>query len=145
MGFLFYTARRASIMEKNYTNRINAGSFCMGVDLCLLVFSCSSLAKVKEGAETPSDALVIARQGNFSAGGAVIFGDGEFYPNVPWFVPQGGHANVFYQVPAAANAYAMVFLHGYGQVPAKMTNDRRGREGISTIFLRQGYSVYLVV
>jgi hypothetical protein len=39
----------------------------------------------------------------------------------------------------------MVFLHGYGQVPAKMTNDRRGREGISTIFLRQGYSVYLVV
>jgi pimeloyl-ACP methyl ester carboxylesterase len=124
--------------------------WALALTSALLVSGCASLAKGKEGAETPGDALVIVEQGNFSAGGAVISSDGEFDPKVPWFVPQGGqtrhgdHAGVFYQVPAAANAYAMVFLHGYGQSRRSWQMTADGREGFSTIFLRQGYSVYLV-
>jgi hypothetical protein len=64
--------------------------WALALTSALLVSGCSSLAKAKEGTETPKDALMIAEQGNFSAGGAVISSDGEFDPKVPWFVPQGG-------------------------------------------------------
>ncbi len=65
--------------------------------------------------------LVIAEQGNFSAGGTVVTSEGEFNPMQPWVVQQGGqtrhgdHADVFYQIPADASDYSMVFLHGFGQ------------------------------
>jgi pimeloyl-ACP methyl ester carboxylesterase len=98
----------------------------------------------------PEGVLVIQEQGNYSAGGTVIASDGEFDPNIPWFIPQGGqtrhgdHADVFYQIPVDANKYSLVFLHGYGQSRRSWQMTADGREGFANIFLRKGYSVYLV-
>jgi pimeloyl-ACP methyl ester carboxylesterase len=94
--------------------------------------------------------LIIREQGAFSAGGTVITSEGTFDPNIPWFTPQGGqtrhgdHADVFYQIPAEAKKNALVFLHGYGQSRRSWETTADGREGFSNIFLRKGYSVYLV-
>lgn len=96
------------------------------------------------------NALVIQEQGNFSVGGTVITSDGEFNPMQPWMVPQGGqtrhgdHADVLYQIPVDANKYPMVFLHGYGQSRRSWQTTADGRDGFSNIFIREGYSVYLV-
>jgi pimeloyl-ACP methyl ester carboxylesterase len=97
-----------------------------------------------------SSALVIQEQGSFSTGGTVITSEGVFDTNKPWFEPQGGqtrhgdHADVFYQIPVDANKYSMIFLHGYGQSRRSWQTTADGREGFSNIFLRKGYSVYLV-
>jgi pimeloyl-ACP methyl ester carboxylesterase len=94
--------------------------------------------------------LIIREQGAFSAGGTVITSEGTFDPNIPWFTPQGGqtrhgdHADVFYQIPANANKYSLVFLHGYGQSRRSWETTADGREGFANIFLRRGYSVYLI-
>lgn len=94
--------------------------------------------------------LVIKKQGTFSAGGTVIKSEGAFDPLKPWNVPQGGqtrhgdHADVFYQIPAKPKKYPMVFLHGYGQSKRSWQTTADGREGFSDMFLRKGFSVYLM-
>jgi pimeloyl-ACP methyl ester carboxylesterase len=111
-----------------------------------LFTACSSAANEA----IPDGALVIQEQGNFSTGGTVVSSDGEFDPMQPWMVQQGGqtrhgdHADVFYQIPADASEYSMVFLHGYGQSRRSWQTTADGREGFSEIFLRKGYGVYLV-
>jgi pimeloyl-ACP methyl ester carboxylesterase len=98
----------------------------------------------------PESALIIQEQGNFSTGGTVVTSEGEFDPMQPWMVPQGGqtrhgdHADVFYQIPVNPNDYSMVFLHGYGQSRRSWQTTADGREGFSNLFIRKGYSVYLV-
>lgn len=100
--------------------------------------------------ETQQEPLMIQEQGNFSAGGTVVTSEGEFDPMQPWMVQQGGqtrhgdHADVLYQIPVDANAYPMVMLHGYGQSRRSWQATADGREGFSNLFLREGYSVYLV-
>lgn len=100
--------------------------------------------------EAPEGVLMIREQGNFSTGGTVVTSEGEFDPMQPWMVPQGGqtrhgdHADVFYQIPVDAKEYPMVMLHGYGQTRRSWQMTADGREGFSDIFLREGYSVYLV-
>ncbi len=138
-------------MKKNHINRVHT-SFVLALVLtaALLISGCTVSTTAKENKEMPDGPLAIAEQGNFSAGGTVISSDGEFDPNLPWFTPQGGqtrhgdHADVFYQVPVDANKYSMVFLHGYGQSRRSWQMTADGREGFSNIFLRKGYSVYLV-
>lgn len=94
--------------------------------------------------------LVIKEQGTFSAGGTVITSEGAFDPLKPWYETQGGqtrhgdHADVFYQIPADAKNNSMVFLHGYGQSRRTWQTTADGRDGFADIFLRRGYSVYLV-
>src|SRR6218665_869319 len=94
--------------------------------------------------------LVIKEQGTFSAGGTVIKSEGTFDPLKPWNVPQGGqtrhgdHADVFYQIPAKPKKYPMVFLHGYGQSKRSWQTTADGREGLSDMFLRKGFPVYLI-
>jgi len=94
--------------------------------------------------------LIIKEQGAFSAGGIVIKSEGDFDATKPWNVAQGGqtrhgdHADVFYQIPAKAKKYPMVFLHGYGQSKRSWQTTADGRAGFSEIFLRQGFGVYLV-
>ena len=72
------------------------------------------------GGQTSSDALVIAEQGIFSAGGTVIQSDGIFDVSNYYTSREGStshvdHANVLYQIPEEATGLPMVFLHGYGQ------------------------------
>lgn len=94
--------------------------------------------------------LIIKEQGAFSAGGIVIKSEGTYDALKPWNVPQGGqtrhgdHADVFYQIPANAKKYPMIFLHGYGQSKRSWQTTADGREGFADMFLRKGYGVYLI-
>jgi len=125
--------------------------FLLAVLMIGLFISCSTTKGENDGLRSQaSDILYIQEQGNFSAGGTVVTSDGTYDPMQPWMVAQGGqtrhgdHADVLYQIPVDSNDHPMVFLHGYGQSRRswQMTSD--GREGFSDIFLRDGYSVYLV-
>lgn len=94
------------------------------------------------------NALIIAEQGTFTAGGKVITTEGTFDPT-DQFNPQGqtthdGHASVFYQIPEGAKETKMVFLHGSGQSRAGWQTTADGREGFDTLFMRKGYGVYLI-
>lgn len=94
--------------------------------------------------------ILIKEQGAFSAGGKISKSEGVFDPNKPWFEPQGGqtrhcdHADVWYQIPVHPKHTSMVCLHGYGQSRRSWQTTADGREGFSNIFLREGYSIYLV-
>ena len=95
------------------------------------------------------DALVIAEQGMFSAGGTVLTSDGTFDVSNYYMSRKGStshvdHANVFYQIPAEANGLPMVFLHGYGQSRMGWMTTPDGRPGWSDLFLRMGHSVFLI-
>ena len=101
------------------------------------------------GGQTSSDALVIAEQGIFSAGGTVIQSDGIFDVSNYYTSREGStshvdHANVLYQIPEEATGLPMVFLHGYGQSRMGWMTTPDGREGWSDMFLRDGHSVWLV-
>lgn len=110
-----------------------------------LVIACSPAKNV-----SGNDPIIIQEQGSFAAGGAVIKSEGTYDPMKPWYEQQGGqtrhgdHASVFYQVPVNANKFPLVFLHGYGQSSRSWQTTADGREGFANLFLRKGYSVYLV-
>ncbi len=81
--------------------------------------------------------LCIARQGSFAVGGTVLKDSlGRSY--------HGDHAYVFYQQPVAARRLPLVFAHGVGQFSKTWETTPDGREGFQNIFLRKGFSVYLV-
>ena len=99
--------------------------------------------------ENNSDALVIAEQGMFSAGGTVITSDGTFDVSNYYMSREGStahvdHANVLYQIPAEETGLPMVFLHGYGQSRMGWMTTPDGREGWSDLFLKMGHSVFLI-
>ena len=85
--------------------------------------------------QTGPDALVIAEQGIFSAGGTVISSDGTFdvanyYTSREGSTAHVDHANLLYQIPEDATGLPMVFLHGYGQSRMGwMTTPTAGRAG----------------
>lgn len=83
------------------------------------------------------DVLCIAEQGSFSVGGTVLTDSfGHHY--------HGDHAYVFYQKPVKARKYPFVFAHGVGQFSKTWETTPDGREGFQNIFLRRGFSTYLV-
>ncbi|PZP41262.1 MAG: alpha/beta hydrolase [Pseudopedobacter saltans] len=94
--------------------------------------------------------ITIKKQGTFSAGGNIVKSDGNFDPLKPWYESQGGqtrhgdHADVFYQIPVNARKYPIIFLHGYGQSKRTWQTTADGREGFADIFLKKGFSTYLV-
>lgn len=127
-------------MNRNLILRVAAVSF-------------SLLAAFSQGARAQTTgALQIMKQGVFSSGGRTtepVPGDYDATQN--WLDPQRkgttthvDHANTFYQIPATGNGTPVVFLHGYGQTRTGWQSTPDGREGWSDIFLRKGYSVFLV-
>lgn len=56
----------------------------------------------------------------------------------------GDHAYVSYQIPADARRIPLVFLHGAGQSAKTWESTPDGREGFATLFLRRGFSTYLI-
>ena len=96
--------------------------------------------------------LVIEKQGVFSSGGRVTEAiPSEYDPTQNWMDTERkgttthvDHANTFYQIPAGGNGLPMVFLHGYGQTRTGWQSTPDGREGWSDLFLKKGYSVFLV-
>ena len=103
-------------------------------------------------AEEAGEPLMIAQQGMFSSGGIVTEpAAGEYDPTQNWMdVSRAGntahvdHANVFYQIPAQDNGNPIVYLHGYGQSRMGWMTTPDGRDGWSTIFLRNGHAAFLV-
>lgn len=103
-------------------------------------------------AEGHDDLLRIREQGSFSVGGTVIEMPGEYVSqNFDSWQPyeegqtyHGDHASVFYQIPDQANDTAMVFLHGAGESGRSWITTPDGRDGFANIFLKRGFSTYLI-
>ena len=97
--------------------------------------------------------LKIAKQGNFTVGGTLIQREGV-YDNSQfggWATPietgqplHVDHAFVHFQIPVKARPLPLVFVHGYGSsgVCWEMTPD--GRDGFTTLMLRQRYATYVM-
>lgn len=91
--------------------------------------------------------ILIQEQGSFAVGGTVISNPGTFDPikrTPEGQTLHGDHAYVFYQIPADARKYPLVFLHGATQFSKTWESTPDGREGFQNIFLRRGFSVYLI-
>ncbi len=85
----------------------------------------------------PNNTIQIQEQGSFAVGGVVLTDSlGRQY--------HGDHAYVFYQKPVDARKYPLVFAHGVGQFSKTWETTPDGREGFQNIFLRRGFSTYLV-
>ena len=116
--------------------------------LSLLLLAASLLTTAAEAAQgEPPAPLVIQEQGTFSAGGTIISAKGTYdamHPGPAGQTLHGDHASVFYQKPVHARKYPLVFLHGAGQSARTWQSTPDGREGFQTLFVRRGYSVYLV-
>lgn len=103
----------------------------------------SSCSTVKD-----SGKIVLKEQGSFLAGGTQRTEPGTF--NIGNALKPGGqtfhgdHAYIFYQVPAKAHRYPLVFLHGAGESKKTWETTVDGRDGYQNIFLRRGFGVYLL-
>jgi len=107
--------------------------------MAVLGFSACSTSNVEH--------LIITEQGSFAVGGSVLTNPGTFdaierTPEGQTF--HGDHAYVFYQIPENARRLPLVMWHGFGQFSKTWETTPDGREGFQNIFLRRGYSVYLL-
>ena len=95
-----------------------------------------------------AEPLVIQEQGSFSAGGTLVTAPGTFDAKKPLDSAgqtyHGDHASVFYQIPVNPHKYPIVMLHGAGQFSRTWESTPDGREGFQNIFLRRGFSTWLV-
>ncbi|AJP74502.1 alpha/beta hydrolase family protein [Sphingomonas hengshuiensis] len=80
---------------------------------------------------------MIARQGNFYAGGREV--------PLPTGMVVADAMYVEYQIPAKqTHPYPLIFFHGGASTGASFWSTPDGREGWATLFLRMGYAVYVV-
>lgn len=99
------------------------------------------------GSMRPGSPLVIQEQGSFAVGGKVLSRPGTYNNNTPTAEGQtfhGDHLYAFYQVPLNPKPLPIVMLHGAYQSARSWETTSDGREGFQTLFLRRGFSVYLV-
>ncbi|WP_395398178.1 alpha/beta fold hydrolase [Novosphingobium sp. BL-8A] len=91
--------------------------------------------------------LIIREQGSFAIGGTVQSTPGTFVNNAPTAQGQsfhGDHLYAFYQVPVKPRPLPIVMLHGAYQSGRSWETTPDGREGFQTLFLRRGFSTYVV-
>jgi hypothetical protein len=97
---------------------------------------------------TKAKPLVIQEQGSFAVGGTVVTAPGAFDPLKPVTSPgqtyHGDHAYAFYQIPENPKPLPIVMWHGAGQFSKTWETTPDGREGFQNIFLRRGFSTYLI-
>ena len=89
--------------------------------------------------------IILEEQGSFAFGGTVSKAAGEFnrydlFPSSNGQTYHSDHGYAFYQIPINARKYPIVFS------PAGRSFETTpdGREGFQNIFLRKGFTVYLV-
>ena len=86
--------------------------------------------------------VTIVDQGSFFAGGTMTETPGRMDFQKPLNqhgqTMHGDHAYVFYQRPANAKQYPLVFLHGAGQSAKTWETTPDGRDGFQNIFLERG-------
>jgi pimeloyl-ACP methyl ester carboxylesterase len=98
-------------------------------------------------AGSPSAPLMIREQGSFAVGGTVVTAPGKYDPTQARPEGQslhGDHAFVSYQIPVNARKLPLVYVHGNLQFQKTWQTTPDGREGFQNIFLRRGFSSYLV-
>lgn len=112
------------------------------------ILSVSILALcITVNAQTKKTFIVIQEQGSFAVGGSVISNPGTFDPikrTPEGQTYRGDHAYVFYQIPENARTLPLIFWHGIGQFSKTWETTPDGREGFQNIFLRRGFSAYLI-
>jgi len=102
--------------------------------------------------EDSVDILKIAKQGMFSSGGIITSAvAGDYDASQSWKdsfragnTSHVDHANVLYQIPAEDNGNPIVYLHGYRQSRMCWMMTPDGRDGFSTLFMKNGHSAFLV-
>jgi hypothetical protein len=101
-----------------------------------------------EKGENDRAPIVIQQQGSFYYGGRTITAPGTFSTTQPFGDNSGeifdidkGYA--FFQIPPNARQYPLVMWHGGGQ-HGKTYEDFEDRENYQSIFLRRGWSVYII-
>ena len=119
-----------------------AGGMAASLSLPLVQASYAS-----EGESDDDAPLVIAKQGSFLIGGSVVTNPGIFDPIA--LTPDGqtihgDHAYAQYQIPVAARRYPLVLWHGGGQFSKTWESTPDNRDGYQTIFLRRGFSTYVI-
>jgi hypothetical protein len=115
--------------------------------LVVLVGHGSAGLRAQRQGDNAQAPLTIAKQGSFLVGGSVITTPGTFDPSNPTPAGQtvhGDHAYVQYQIPVNARPLPMVLWHGGGQFSKTWETTPDGRDGYQNIFLRRGWSVYVV-
>jgi hypothetical protein len=97
--------------------------------------------------------LLIEKQGSFYVGGelaTIQYPCGTSVPPIPNYCDPGQIANnqmfVQYQIPAKLRrgAYPVVMVHGGSHTAHSFDTTPDGREGWRTLFLREGFPVYVV-
>jgi hypothetical protein len=122
----------------------NHSAICKFCWLVILFLFLTCTTKRENNMQNP---LMIQEQGSFAVGGTVLTNPGTFDPYNPTSDGQtfhGDHAYVFYQIPVKARKFPLVFWHGAGQFSKTWETTPDGREGFQNIFLRRGFSVYLI-
>ncbi|MBQ7152261.1 MAG: alpha/beta fold hydrolase [Synergistaceae bacterium] len=136
---IYYKFIHSNKIEGRYLNLKSLKKF-FALSLALALWSSIAI-----GAEAP---LVIQEQGSFLIGGSTLKDEGEFVFSDLWSqsgqTAYGDHAYVFYQKPVSPKKFPLVFLHGGGQSKKTWETTPDGREGFQNIFLRRGFSTYLV-
>lgn len=112
-----------------------------------LVYGCNS--KNDNQNNNYEGKIILDEQGSFAFGGTVSEAAGEFngyelFPSSNGQTYHSDHGYAFYQIPINARKYPIVFLHGGGQSARSFETTPDGREGFQNIFLKKGFSVYLV-
>ena len=96
----------------------------------------------------PKQPLIIAEQGSFAIGGSTLKHDGVFrtdhFLEPEGQIAYGDHAYAFYQVPVDARPYPLIFQHGCAICNRTFVKCSDVREGFNTIFLRNGYTTFLI-
>lgn len=125
-------------------NIMGKNRFILGLSILLSLFSACKILNPQAGVRS----LTIKEQGSFAIGGAQKKEAGKFDLNdalkPTGQTYHGDHAYVYYQIPTSSKRYPLVFLHGAGQSKKTWETTPDGREGFQNIFLRKGYSVYLL-
>ena len=119
-------------------------SIALGLTLSIGMYILPAIP-AKAAAKKP---LTIAEQGSFTVGGTYKQRPGTFSQEN--FIAEDGQraygdfAYVEYQKPVKSKKLPLIFQHGGAQSKRTWESGPDGREGFNTMFVRAGYSVYLV-
>jgi hypothetical protein len=93
--------------------------------------------ETKSQNEVRDSSLSIKSQGSFAFAGTVVVGaNGDTW--------HADHGYVQYQIPPSPRRYPLILWHGAGLSGCAWETTPDGREGYQSIFLRRGYSVYII-
>ncbi len=91
--------------------------------------------------------IVLEDQGSFTVGGGVVTNPGKFDPiklTPDGQTIHGDFAYVQYQIPRNPRRYPLVMWHGGGQMAKTWETTPDGRDGFQNIFIRRGFSTYIL-